>query len=166
MDLARSDCADRPVAECGVGVSAQHLWVPNWSSMAVTCGIAARWSWGMIVGRGGTTAVSDLPAGHGLAGTAGPQRTIKERGNPRAATRGRRVTPSGAQTATVLGGPGGVGGADRVAVPGLPNASDRHPGHDLAVAPGSGEATLDSAPRPPKRWPAHGTGAAPVGAAA
>jgi hypothetical protein len=36
------------------------LWVPNWPSTAVTCGIAARWPWGMIVGRGGTTAVSDL----------------------------------------------------------------------------------------------------------
>jgi putative transposase len=44
------------------------LWVPNWSSTAVTCGIAVQWSWGMIVGRGGTTAVSDLPAGPGLAG--------------------------------------------------------------------------------------------------
>jgi predicted ATP-dependent endonuclease of OLD family len=61
------------------------VWVPNWSSTAATCGIAVRWSWGMIVGRGGTTAVSDLPAGPGLAGTAGPQRTIKERRNPRAA---------------------------------------------------------------------------------
>jgi hypothetical protein len=38
-------------------------------------------------------------------------------------------------------------------------------GH-LAVAPGLGEATLDSAPRPSKRRPAHGTRAASVGAAA
>jgi integral membrane sensor domain MASE1 len=46
------------------------VWVPSWSSTAVTCGIAAQWSWGMIVGRGGTIVVSDLPAGQGLAGTA------------------------------------------------------------------------------------------------
>jgi hypothetical protein len=31
----------------------------------------------MIVGRGGTTAVFDLPAGHGLAGTAGPSAQSK-----------------------------------------------------------------------------------------
>jgi hypothetical protein len=43
----------------------------------VTCGIAGQWSSGIIVDRGGTTAISDLPAAHGLAGTAGPQRTIK-----------------------------------------------------------------------------------------
>ena len=36
------------------------LWVPNWSSTAVTCGIAGRWSWGVIVGRGGSPAVSEL----------------------------------------------------------------------------------------------------------
>jgi hypothetical protein len=44
------------------------MWVPNWSSMAVTCGTAGQWSWGIIVGRGDTTAVSDLPAGYGLGG--------------------------------------------------------------------------------------------------
>ena len=60
-------CGRRRLENSGLS----SLWVPNWSSMAVTCGIAARWSWGMIVGRGGTTVVSDLPAGHGLAGTAG-----------------------------------------------------------------------------------------------
>ncbi len=48
----------------------------------------------------------------------------------------------------------------------MPTASDRHPGHDLAVAPGSGEATLDSAPASSTRWPALLTGAAPIGAAA
>jgi transposase len=72
---------------------------------------------GMIVGRGGTTAVSDLPAAHSLAGTAGSQRTIEKRRDPRAAPRGRRVTPPGKQTTTVLGGPGGVRGIDPVAVP-------------------------------------------------
>src|SRR5919206_3229145 len=105
----------------------------------------------MIVDRGGTTAVSDLPTAHSVAGTAGPQRTIKQRGNPRASARGRRVTPPGQQTATVLGGPGSVCGLDPVVVPGLSTASQRHPGHDFAVAPGVGEATLDSAPRPAKR---------------
>jgi hypothetical protein len=69
------------------------VWVPNWSSTAVTCGISGQWPLGMIVGRGGTTAVSNLPTSHGLAGTAGPQRPIKERGNPRAAPRSHRVTP-------------------------------------------------------------------------
>src|SRR5205085_3605599 len=96
-------------------------------------------------GRGGTTAISDLPAGPGLAGTAGPQCTIEKCGNPRAAPRGGGVAPPGQQTTTVLGGSGGVCGVDPVAVRGLSTASDRHPGHDPAVAPGSGEATLDSA---------------------
>jgi hypothetical protein len=41
-------------------------------------------------------------------------------------------------------------------------ALDRHPGHDHAVAPGLGEAALDSAPRPAARRPAHPTGAARV----
>jgi hypothetical protein len=48
------------------------LWVPNSSSTAVTCGIARRWLSGMIVGRGGATALSHLPAARGMAGTAGP----------------------------------------------------------------------------------------------
>jgi hypothetical protein len=39
----------------------------------------------------------------------------------------------------------------------LSAASDRHPGHDPAVAPRPGEATLDSAPKSPKRRPAHRT---------
>ena len=119
----------------------------------------------MIVGRGGTTAVSDLLSGHGLAGTAGPQRTITKRGNPRAPARGRRVTPPGAQTATVVGGPSGVRGVDPVAVPRWSAASTCHPRHDPALAPGVGEATLDSASRPPTRRPTYGTAAAPVGAA-
>jgi hypothetical protein len=41
---------------------------------------------------------------------------------------------------SVLGGPGGVRGAGPVAVPGLSTASDRHARHDLAVAPGPGQA--------------------------
>src|SRR5918997_634214 len=120
----------------------------------------------MIVGRDGTTAVSDLPTGHGLAGTTRAQRTIQERGNPCAPARGHRVTPPGEQTATVLGGSSGVRGTDPIAVPGLSTASHRHPGHDRALAPGSGEAALDPTPRPAKRRPGHGTGAASVGAAA
>ena len=65
-------------------LSVLALWVPNWSSMAVTCGVAGQWRSGMIVGRGGTTAVPDLPPGPGLARSAGPQRTIEECGDPRA----------------------------------------------------------------------------------
>jgi putative transposase len=71
----------------------------------------------MIVGRGGTTVVSDLPASPGVAGTAGSPRTIKERGNPRAASRSRRITPPGQQTTTVLGRPRGVRSADRLLSP-------------------------------------------------
>src|SRR2546421_4082258 len=111
----------------------------------------------MIAGRSDTTAVSDLPTSDGLAGTAGSQFTIKERRNPRASPRGRRVTPPGEQTATVLGRPSGVRGTDPVAVARVSAASDRHPGHDPAVAPRPGEATLDSAPKSPKRRPAHRT---------
>src|SRR5437870_4756704 len=111
----------------------------------------------MIAGRGGTTTVSDLPTSHGLARSAGSQRTIKECRDSRAAPRGRPVTPPGAQTATVLGRPGNVRGLDPVAVPGVSTASHRHPRHDLAVAPGLGEPALDSTPTPSKRRPAHPT---------
>ncbi|MCA1694063.1 MAG: hypothetical protein LC749_04660, partial [Actinobacteria bacterium] len=51
---------DYPGAEAG-----RRLWVPNWPSTAVTCGIPGQLPSGMIVGRGGTTAVSDLPTGPG-----------------------------------------------------------------------------------------------------
>jgi hypothetical protein len=54
------------------GTDGRWLWVPNRSSASLTCGIAGRWSSGMIAARGGSTVVSDLPAAHGLAGTAGP----------------------------------------------------------------------------------------------
>ena len=118
----------------------------------------------MIADRGGTTALSHLPAARGMARTAGPQFQVKERGDPRAPARGRRATPPGQATAPVVGGSGGVRGADPAAVPGLPAASDRHTRHDLAVAPGPGQATLDPAP-PPHRRPSHGTRTAPVGSA-
>jgi hypothetical protein len=58
----------------------------------------------MIIGRGGTTAVSDRPTGHGLARTVGSQRTIEECGDSCAPARARRVAPPGEQTATVVGG--------------------------------------------------------------
>jgi hypothetical protein len=81
--------------------------------------------------------------------------TSEERGDPGAAARGRRVTPSGEQTASVLGRPSGVRGTGPVTVPGWPTASDRHPRHDLAVARGPGIATLDPAPPAPNRRPRH-----------
>jgi hypothetical protein len=55
-------------------------------------GIAGQWSSGVIAYRGVTTVVSDLPAGHGLARSAGSQRTIEKCRDPRAAPRGCRVT--------------------------------------------------------------------------
>jgi hypothetical protein len=60
----------------GAGFAA-CLWVPNCSSTAVTCGIDDQRRSGMIVGRGGTTTVFDLPAGHVLSGTAGPRCTFE-----------------------------------------------------------------------------------------
>ena len=51
---------------------ADTLWVPNRSSRAVTCVITEQWLSDMIASRDGTTALSDLPVTHGLAGTAGP----------------------------------------------------------------------------------------------
>ena len=76
-------------------------------------------------------------------GPAGSQRTIEGRRDSRAAPRGRPVTPPGAQTAIVLGRPGSVRSLSAVTVPHLSPASYRHLGHDLAVAPGPGEAALD-----------------------
>ena len=102
---------------------------------------------GMIVGRGGTTVVSDLLTGHVLARSAGSQHPIEECRDPRAAPRGLRVAPPGVQTPAVLGRPGRVRCLGPVTVPGLSTASHRHPGHDRAVAPGLGEAALDPAHR-------------------
>jgi hypothetical protein len=131
--IARRDrCARRPVRPVGA-----ELFIHGGDLR-----IRTRWRSGVIVGRGGTTVVSDLPTGHGLARTVGSQRRIEKCGDPRAASRACRVAPPDEQAATVLGRPRGVRGTDPVAVPGLSIASDRHPGHDLAVAPGLGEATL------------------------
>jgi hypothetical protein len=121
-----------------------RLWVPNWSSTAVTCGVAGQRPSGMIARRGIATAVSDLSAAHLLARPVGPQLTIEERGDPGAAPRGRRTPSPAEQTAAVLGRPSGVRGADPVAVPGWPIASDRHPGDGAALAPGLGDPTLDA----------------------
>src|SRR4051794_36670938 len=68
----------------------------------------------------------------------------------------------GAPAATVVGGSGGVRGADPMIVPGLPTASDRHPRHGIAAAPGPGDPALDPAPTAPHRRPLHGTRAAPI----
>jgi hypothetical protein len=54
------------------------LWVPNSSSTAVTCGLARGWLSGMIVGRGGATALSHLPAAGGVAWAAGPSSRSKD----------------------------------------------------------------------------------------
>jgi hypothetical protein len=35
--------------------STHRVWVPNWPSTAMTCGIDGQWPSGMIVARGGTT---------------------------------------------------------------------------------------------------------------
>jgi transposase len=64
----------------------RDVWVSNRSSMAVTCGIAGRWSSGMIAGRGGTTALFDLPTAGGVARSAGPEFTLEECGDPGAAS--------------------------------------------------------------------------------
>lgn len=47
------------------------LWVPNSSSTAVTSSVARRWMSGLIVDRGGATAVSELPAAGGVAWPSG-----------------------------------------------------------------------------------------------
>ncbi len=141
----------------GVG-DEKEVWVPNWSSMAVTCKIAGQWPSGMIARCGTATAVSDLPPTHCLAGTAGPQHQVEERGDPGVAARGCRAWSPGEQTATVLGRPGCVRGADPVAVPCRLLASDRHSRHGAALAPGPGDTTLDSATTPPHRRSVHRVG--------
>ena len=96
-DLLTSACArqsdntghDARVAKAHYYDKNKRLRMPNCSSTAMTCNIAGQRR------SGGMTAVSDLPASHGLAGTAGSQRTIEERELPCCVTRGRRVPPSG-----------------------------------------------------------------------
>jgi hypothetical protein len=119
----------------------------------VTCGITEQWPSCTIARRGGATGVSHLSAAHGLAGTAGPELRGEERGDPGAASRGGGIASPGEETESVLGGSGGVRGAGPVAVPGLSAASDRHARHDLAVAPGLGQATVDPASTSPHRRP-------------
>jgi hypothetical protein len=53
------------------------VWVPNWSSTAVTCGILGQLPSGMIAGRGATTPLFDLPPVHGLVRAPGPQVPIE-----------------------------------------------------------------------------------------
>ena len=57
----------------GPSACGTHLmvWVPNWSSTAVACGIAGQWTSGMIAGRGYATDVSGLLPVRGLARSAG-----------------------------------------------------------------------------------------------
>jgi hypothetical protein len=55
------------------------LWVPDWPSTAVTCDIRTQWRSGVIVGRGGTTTVSDLPAGHGLVSPGNSRGSVGDR---------------------------------------------------------------------------------------
>src|ERR1700709_2488892 len=102
----------------------------------------------MIVGRGGTTTVFDLPAGHVLAGTAGPRCTFEQCGDPRAAPRGRRVAPSDEQTATVLGGPRGVRGVDPVAVPACRLHRSVTPAASVGAAAGRRELLLGLSTHP------------------
>src|SRR3712207_407211 len=84
---------------------------------------------------------------------------------PGAASRGCRAPSPGEQTATVLGRPRHLCGADPVAVPGRSPASDRHPRHSAALAPGPGGTALDPAPLASHRRPVHGIRARPAGTA-
>ena len=138
------------------------VWVPNSSSTAVTCGIARRWPSGMIAGpwRYDCSISSSGSSWHGL--DCWPVVPGQKCGDPGATSRGRRAPSPGQAAAAVLGGSGGVRGTDPATVPGLPAASNRHPRHDLAMAPGPGQATLDPAP-PPHRRPSHGTRTASCG---
>src|ERR687895_2421907 len=119
------------------------MWVPNRSFTAVTCDIAGQGPSCMIARCGTATAVSKLPPAHCLALPTGPQLTDEERGDPGVAARGCRAPSPGAQTATILGRPSCLCGADPVAVPDRPPASDRHSRHGVALAPGPGGPTLD-----------------------
>jgi hypothetical protein len=126
-------CGRRRLENSGLS----SLWVPNWSSMAVTCGIAVRWQWGMIVGRCGTTAVSDLPTVIAWLGLLARSAPSKKAEILVLRPRGCRVTPPGAQTATVLGRSCGGCSTDPVLLSqGCRSPRIVTPGHDRAVTPG------------------------------
>ena len=99
----------------------------------------------MIVSHGVPTALPHLLPAHRLARAAGPRADVQERRDPRAATRGRGLAPTGRPAATLLAGPRCALGVDAAALQTAPTPSIRDPGDAAALASRAGQMVLDQA---------------------
>jgi hypothetical protein len=102
----------------------------------------------MIASHGVATALSDLLPAHQLARIAGPRADVQERRDPRAATRGRGLAPTGRPAPPLLAGPRRALGAGPAAPHAAPPPSIRDAGEVAALASAAALAALDQTPPP------------------
>jgi hypothetical protein len=102
----------------------------------------------MIASHGVATALSDLLPAHQLARIAGPRADVQERRDPRAATRGRGLAPTGRPAPPLLAGPRRALGAGPAAPHAAPPPSIRDAGEVAALASAAALAALNQTPPP------------------
>ena len=99
----------------------------------------------MIVSHGVPTALPHLLPAHRLARAAGPRADVQERRDPRAATRGRGLAPTGRPAPPLLAGPRCALGAGPAAPHAAPPPSIRDAADAAALASRAGQMVLDQA---------------------
>src|SRR6266566_1551624 len=113
----------------------------------------------MIVSHGVPTALPHLVSAPRLARAAGPRADVQERRDPRAATRGHGLAPTGRPAPPLLAGPRCALGAGPAAPHAAPPPSIRDAADAAALASRAGQMVLDQA-TPPARAASDSTGAA------
>src|SRR5215218_5358112 len=114
----------------------------------------------MIVSHGVPTALPHLLSAHRLARAAGPRADLQERRDPRSATRGRGLAPTGRPAPPLLAGPRRALGAGPAAAHAAPAPSIRGAADDAALASRAGQMALDQTTSS-ARAASDSTGAAP-----
>jgi hypothetical protein len=114
----------------------------------------------MIVSHGVPTALPHLLPAHRLARAAGPRADLQERRDPRSATRGRGLAPTGRPAPPLLAGPRRALGAGPAAAHAAPAPSIRGAADDAALASRAGQMALDQTTSS-ARAASDSTGAAP-----